>query len=211
MFRKEEGEWSESNVRERERYLSAVNYCSSKRYHGAGVTANYIFPDRQFTRNLAREFLRNSRPNQFPNIPLPPSLLLKSNSSRIIDPHAGNHNNVLIESGEWLRLSDRITMEILSKKSNWEATIDRNSRNNNDIIIVSKLRVKVSLSLKTTSYTQAHTGEEFAYNIEPRSRAFASVNRVEAKIAERGRKWLPRVHVYRAHLCARSNHTRIVY
>lgn len=211
VFRKEKGEWSESNVRERERYLSAVNYCSSKRYHGAGVTANYIFPDRQFTRNLAREFLRNSRPNQFPNIPLPPSLLLKSNSSRIIDPHAGNHNNVLIESGEWLRLSDRITMEILSKKSNWEATIDRNSRNNNDIIIVSKLRVKVSLSLKTTSYTHAHTGEEFAYNIEPRSRAFASVNRVEAKIAERGRKWLPRVHVYRAHLCARSNRTRIVY
>lgn len=121
----EEGEWSESNAhRERERYLSAVNYCSSKRYHGAGVTANYIFPDRQFTQlgsRISTQLAAKSIPKYSP------PLLLKSNSSRIID-HTGNHNNVLIESGEWLRLSDSIAMEILSKKSSssetTNATID---------------------------------------------------------------------------------------
>lgn len=96
-------------------------------------------------------------------------------------------------------------MEILSKKSNWEATIDLTEilETTTIIIIVWKLRVKVSLSLRTTSYTHAHRREEFAYNIEPRSRAFASVNRVEAKIAERGRGWLPRMHVYRIFVRAR--------
>lgn len=122
----EEGEWSESNAhRERERYLSAVNYCSSKRYHGAGVTANYIFPDRQFTQ-LGSRISTQLAAKSIPKYSTP--LLLKSNSSRIIDPHTGNHNNVLIESGEWLRLSDSIAMEILSKKSSssetTNATID---------------------------------------------------------------------------------------
>lgn len=111
--------------RERERYLSAVNYCSSKRYHGAGVTANYIFPDRQFTQ-LGSRISTQLAAKSIPKYSTP--LLLKSNSSRIIDPHTGNHNNVLIESGEWLRLSDSIAMEILSKKSSssetTNATID---------------------------------------------------------------------------------------
>lgn len=83
--------------RERERYLSAVNYCSSKRYHGAGVTANYIFPDRQFTQ-LGSRISTQLAAKSIPKYSTP--LLLKSNSSRIIDPHTGNHNNVLIESGE---------------------------------------------------------------------------------------------------------------
>lgn len=135
---------------EGERYLSAVNYCSSKRYHGAGVTANYIFPDRQFTQ-LGSRISTQLAAKSIPKYSTP--FLLKSNSSRIIDPHTGNHNNVLIESGEWLSYS--ITnMEILSKKLSSSGTTEASTIDLTEIlettIVVSKLRVR--LSLKAASY-----------------------------------------------------------
>lgn len=71
--------------RERERYLSAVNYCSSKRYHGAGVTANYIFPDRQFTQlgsRISTQLAAKSIPKYSPPPPIKIEQLANNRSHR---------------------------------------------------------------------------------------------------------------------------------